>query len=223
MITPILLFAAFLLLLLTTLSVPIIKPIYLFQLVAQVNIILDSSIHGSANFGVWGYCISPVDVAVLGFNHDTAARCSKAHLGYTFDDTVATALHVNLFEDIISRTLTVVLVLHPIACILTFLALTASLFTLRRGASGKNRIPTFVALVVGIIAASMTTLAFLMDIILVAIVRQRVHNDTNGVLTLNWGNAVWMSLGATLAVWGAMVGAGIAICRCPRWRNRNAY
>lgn len=57
-ITPFLLLAAFLLLLLVTLSVPIIKAIYLFKLTAKVSGILDSGAGATARFGVWGYCVS---------------------------------------------------------------------------------------------------------------------------------------------------------------------
>lgn len=64
--TPILLFIAFLLLLLVSLSVPIIKSIYLFRIIANVSAgILDSSASGSVNFGVWGYCVSAIDVSCV--------------------------------------------------------------------------------------------------------------------------------------------------------------
>jgi len=59
-----LLLAAFIMLLLVTLSVPIIKTIYLFQLVAQDSIaFVDASASASATFGVWGYCISPLQAS----------------------------------------------------------------------------------------------------------------------------------------------------------------
>jgi hypothetical protein len=63
MLTLILLSVAFLLLLLISLSVPIIKSIYLFKLVAHVSGILNSSVNGNVKYGVWGYCISPIDVS----------------------------------------------------------------------------------------------------------------------------------------------------------------
>lgn len=110
-ITPSLLFVAFLLLLLVTLSVPIIKTIYLFNLSANVSTVLESA-SGSVKFGVFGYCTSGIDVGLVilldevvsvfltnvslcsGIISDsvTPAECSKAHLGYTFDSTVASAL-----------------------------------------------------------------------------------------------------------------------------------
>lgn len=63
-ITPLLLFIAWLLLLLVSVSVPITKTIYLFNLIANISSgILRSSATASAKFGVWGYCYSGVDVS----------------------------------------------------------------------------------------------------------------------------------------------------------------
>jgi hypothetical protein len=64
--TPVLLFAAFILLLLISLSVPIIKTIYLFKLSAHVSAgIIDSAVSGEVKFGAWGYCISPIQVSCV--------------------------------------------------------------------------------------------------------------------------------------------------------------
>jgi hypothetical protein len=63
--TPLLVFVAFLLLLLVTLSVPIIHTIYLFKLAADasVNNFIQASAHTTVRFGVWGYCTSGLDVS----------------------------------------------------------------------------------------------------------------------------------------------------------------
>jgi len=202
--TPILLFAAFILLLLISLSVPIIKTIYLFQLSAHVSAgIVDSAVSGFVKFGVWGYCISPVQVTVLGIHRNTAAECTKPSLGYTFDKAVGNALHVSGFENLISRTTTAALVLHPVACSLTFLALLVSLFMLRRS-SGTSRVFSALTTIFGGLAALVTTVVFLIDVSLVAIVKNRIDSSD---LTLNWGNAVWMALGATIAIWVSIAGA----------------
>jgi len=204
-VTPVLLFVAFLLLLLVSLSVPIAKTIYLFQLIANVSSgLLKSGASGSVKFGVWGYCFSGVDVSVLGSQHDTAAECSKVKLGYTFDQTLGSALHISGLENLISRALTVALVLNPVACGLTFLALIVSLGIARRGAS---RAASLSLLAVGILAGLITSIIFFIDIGLVASVRSKVKNDTSGDLQLNWGNAVWMVLVAALAIWASLIGA----------------
>ncbi|KAK7014948.1 actin cortical patch SUR7/pH-response regulator pali [Favolaschia claudopus] len=222
LLTPPLIFVAFLLLLLVTLSVPIIKDIFLFRLSAAASSgLLNSSASSSVVFGVFGYCTSGVDVRVAGVNHDTAAECSRRHLGYTFDDNVQTALRVSGLEDKnISKALTGVLALHPIVVALTFVTFLISLFMLRRGANGTSRLPSFIALGVGIFTAVLTTIVFLVDCILVAVVRHKVHQISDGILTLNWGNAVWMSLTAAILLWIANVGALAGVC-CGNKRRYN--
>lgn len=58
-ITPFFLFVAFLLLLLVSLSLPIIKSIFLFRLTANDTasfLHASASASGEVRFGVWGYC-----------------------------------------------------------------------------------------------------------------------------------------------------------------------
>lgn len=112
-------------------------------------------------------------------------------------------------RNLISRTTTAALVLHPIGmsrihfCItkvsdghlvpaagLTFLAFLISLFILRRGANGTSRFPSLITLGVGLLAAVLTTVVFLIDVIFVAVVRHKVKDASDGNLNLNWGNAV---------------------------------
>ncbi|KAF8969969.1 actin cortical patch SUR7/pH-response regulator pali [Flammula alnicola] len=222
--TPFLVFAAFVLLLLVSLSAPIIKPIYLFRLSGNVSSsLLKSGASGSVNFGVWGYCISGINVAVVGVNRQTDGQCSKTHLGYTFDSTVANALNANGLENIISRTTTSVLVLHPVTAGLAFLTLLISLFILRRGSNGTSRFPSLITMGLGSFTAFLTTVVFLIDVILVAVVRKRVRDATDGRITMVWGNAVWMTLGAAVALWLSTFGACCGILGCGRRRKRSTY
>lgn len=222
-ITPFFLFAAFLLQLLVSLSVPIIKTIYLFRLSLNASIsLLDTSASGTVRFGVWGYCISPVDVSIIGFDDDVSARCSKVALGYTFDDTVASALHVSDMENSISQAVSAALVMHTIACGLIFSALVPSLFIIRWRSNDIARIPSLTTLVSTIFAAIVTTVVFLIDVIFVATVRHRIDGEFPGILDLVWGNAVWMTLGATIALWIAFVGACAAVCVCRRSPKTNS-
>ncbi|KAH9484232.1 hypothetical protein JR316_0003712 [Psilocybe cubensis] len=57
------------------------------------------------------------------------------------------------------------------------------------------------------LTAFLTTVVFLIDVIVVAVVRARVRNATDDHLDLVWGNAVWMTLGAAVALWLALAGA----------------
>ncbi|KAJ7273613.1 actin cortical patch SUR7/pH-response regulator pali [Mycena haematopus] len=220
LLSPVFLFVAFLLLLLVTLSVPIIKTIFLFRLTASASSsLLDSSAGASVVFGVWGYCTSGVDVSIIGINHDTAAQCSKRHLGYTFDSTVAEVLHVSGLENDVSKALTGVLVLHPIVAAMTFATLLLSLFMLRRGPNGTSRLPSLLALIMGVFTAFLTTVVFLVDCIVVAVVRKKVHKASDGALNLTWGNAVWMTLVAAILLWIANVGSCAGVCGGNRRRT----
>jgi len=202
-VTPVLLFIAFFLLLLVSLSVPVIKSIFLFKLIANVGVgLLKSGVSGSVTFGVWGYCVSGVKVSVLGVQSSTAASCTKIKLGYTFDSTVSNALGVSGFENVISRILTAVLVINPVACGLAFLAFLVSLASLvRLGSSGFSRVASLFILMIGMLAAVITTIIFIIDVVLVASVRNKIKNETNGDLQLNFGSAVWLVLGALIAIW----------------------
>ncbi|GLB35057.1 putative SUR7/PalI family protein [Lyophyllum shimeji] len=210
-----LLFVAFLLLLLVTLSVPIIKSIFLFRLTANLgSSLLATGANATANFGVWGYCIPSINFAVMGIDRATASHCSGTHLGYTLDSDVANALHATNFENVISRTTTAALVLHPIAAALTLFAFLISLFIFRLPSNATSRLPAQCILSIGLLAVILTTVVFLIDVGFVAVVRSKVHDASRGHLALAWGNAVWMTLGATIALWLAMIQAGAAACAC---------
>ncbi|TFK42679.1 actin cortical patch SUR7/pH-response regulator pali [Crucibulum laeve] len=222
-IAPLLIFIAFILLLLVSLSAPIIKSIFLFRLAANVSSgLLNSNANGKVNFGVWGYCVSAIQVSVAGFDRSRGAQCSGTHLGYTIDETIASVLNADDIRNVLSRTTTAALVIHPIACGLTFLTFIISLFILRRGSNGTSRLPSLLTLGVGLTAALLTTVVFLIDVIFVAVVRHRVRDASDGNLTLTWGNAVWMTLGATVALWLAMVGACAGVCACGGRNRRKA-
>ena len=59
-----------------------------------------------------------------------------------------------------------------------------------RGSNGTSRLPSFITLGIGSLAAFLTTVVFLIDVILVAVIRKRVRNATDGDIDLVWGNAV---------------------------------
>lgn len=67
-ITPVLLIIAFVLLLLVSISVPVVKSIYLLKLTASASEGFGPvSVHASGNvdFGVWGYCISAIQASYV--------------------------------------------------------------------------------------------------------------------------------------------------------------
>lgn len=116
------------------------------------------------------------------------------------------------------------------ACGFAFLTLLTSLCIARRRAA------SFLTLGIGLFAALLTTVVFLIDVIFVAVAKSRVKSETDGLVTGDYGNAVrllpcrrlyhsrptdilmqcWMVLGATIALYGALVAACLTIFRGKR-------
>lgn len=216
-ITPCLTFTAFLLLLLVTLSVPIIHDIYLFRFTGHTTLpSLDAAASSVVRFGVWGYCISAIDLSVAGLRDDTAGGCSQARLGYKIDSTVEAALNASgINVTSINRALTAMVVLHPIACGFSFLTLLFSLFIARRR-TGISRGASFLTFGVGLFASLLTAFMFTVDMAFVAVVKHDIEVDTDGLVTGTWGNAVYMVLGATLALKGALMSTCLNLSRAKR-------
>ncbi|KAF6765112.1 actin cortical patch SUR7/pH-response regulator pali [Ephemerocybe angulata] len=216
---PFLFFSAFVLLLLVTLSAPIIDPIYLFRLSTSVGT-TGASGKGGINFGVFGYCISDLSTTIVGIDKTSNGRCSKPRLGYTLDSNVSRVLGTSGITDVIGRVTTAVFILNPIATGLAFIAFFFSLFMLRKGANGTARLPSFLTFGVGVLAALAATAAFVGNIVIVAIVRRRIRDDAGGAVNMTWGNGVWMTLAAMVALWLALIGAMCGICGFGGHRRR---
>lgn len=99
-----------------------------------------------------------------------------------------------------------------IACVLSFIFLLATIYHLaRRHTLAHSRRTAFCILFLGLLTALLSTIIFLIDVILVAIVRHRIKNDSDGIISLGWGNAVWMTLGATIVLWLALVSSALGV------------
>jgi uncharacterized membrane protein YozB (DUF420 family) len=126
---------------------------------------------------------------------------------------------VSGLENLFSRTITLVLILHPIACVLTFIALIISISNIWRRKKLSGRLPYLISLGAILLAAFITTIAFLVDVTFVAVIRKKLSNDTDGDLSLNYGNAVWMTVAAALTLWFATAAACTDVFACG-WRHR---
>ncbi|CCO28049.1 hypothetical protein BN14_02041 [Rhizoctonia solani AG-1 IB] len=201
---PFLVFAGFLLLLLVSLSIPIIKTISILNIAANLQTgATNTGISGGVKFGLWGYCVSEITASVFGFNQTRASSCSRTRLGYDIDNQLLQLLGLDDLNDIVSRGLTFVLVLHPIACGLAFLALLFALLLLFKPA----RLASAMALIFSVLAAIIATVAFAIDVALTTIARNKVRDATDGNLRVTYGAVPWMTLGAMIALWAATVGA----------------
>ncbi|KAI4527501.1 hypothetical protein K525DRAFT_217120 [Schizophyllum commune Loenen D] len=196
-ISPLLTFPAFILLLLVSLSTPIIKSIHLFSVTSELSTNVfgaDVGVSGYANFGVWGYCTSNIEIS-----------------------------GVSDLQDTISKVTTAALVLHPIACGLTFLAFLVSVLMVCRGRDGPARLPSICSLLWGIFAAVLTTAVFLIDIIFVAIVRNKVRDKSDDQVDLHFDAAIWMVLAAAVALWISLIGGCCGVCACGGRGRKEKY
>jgi len=213
-ITPFILFVSWLLSLLVSLSVPIIHSIFLWDLKLHASAdVLDfasADVAGDIKFGLWGYCVSQIKGSVLGFSDSTDAECSRASVGLHVDPTLAKLLDIQDAENTINSTLTAVLVLHPVTCALTFLALLAAIHAAVR----PSRRGSLLTMIVAGLAALIGTIVFFIDVAVVAMSEKDLKKATDDILDITWGNAVWLALGAIIGLWAACVGSCFAICAC---------
>ncbi|KAG8978465.1 hypothetical protein FRC05_010710 [Tulasnella sp. 425] len=226
--TPLLFFIAWLFLLLVTLSVPIIKSLNLFHINANVSVgvsIATATAKVAINYGIFGYCTSALNIQAGPFSENSPAECSPKKLGYTIDPTVQkllSAVNADDLVDVINKALTFVLVLHPIACAFTFIALLLALLAAFRANVSKSRFPSIAASAFGVFAALLTTIVFIVDVVFVSIVKSKLKNHTDGAATANYGAAVWLVLVAALLLWVASVLACCGVFRTRRARRAEA-
>ncbi|KAH7329828.1 SUR7/PalI family-domain-containing protein [Rhizoctonia solani] len=201
---------AWVLLLLVSISLPIIKPIYILEVDAVTTPSVQTSIATSIRFGVWGMCLGFYRFGPDGASWDDAGACTPPRLGYTPDDAVLQLTGQKDLAKIALKALMGILILHPIACGLVFLSLIASLVTTWHPVRALN-VTSLIAVILSAVAA---TIVFVIDIVLIPIARQKVEEATKGALTVALGNAAWMTLGAVVALWLGVIGASIIACGC---------
>jgi len=212
-------FAAFLLLLLTSLSLPIIKSIKLFDisLDADTSSFLNSGVEGGISFGVWGYCVSDVVVQVVGLDHTTSGYCTPPRLGYKIDSRVTQLLRIDL-ADSLDDALTLPLVLHPIICGFVFLVVIFVAVTALRQHRGLG----ICTLLLAGFALVLTMISFIIDICLVAITRSRVTRVSNN-LHVGWGAIPWMVLVAAICLMIGCVTFFLSFLKNRRSRKNETY
>ncbi|KDQ20068.1 hypothetical protein BOTBODRAFT_102054 [Botryobasidium botryosum FD-172 SS1] len=209
-IPPFFLFAAFLLSLLVSLSMPIIKAVYLFEITSQIDDAPITSVASSIRFGLWGWCAGAQEPQGPKYVHD--AVCSETRLGYDVDPALLQLTGYPSLAQAVLKGLTVVLILHPVACGITFFSFLLSLLVACRP-STPHAIP-IITLVLSIFPLFITTIAFGIDLGLVLICRSRVSSATGGSLTVRWGNGVWMTCAAWICLWISLFGLSAVACYC---------
>ncbi|CAK7223086.1 hypothetical protein SCUCBS95973_005058 [Sporothrix curviconia] len=176
-----LLFAATILLLVATISAPVVNSISLLKV--EVNDASSSGSNPALTFGTFGYC---------SINTGGADACSPKKVGYN-PAAVVTAADVSTSfstaaEDS-TKALTRVMILHPIATGVAFIA-----FLL---AVGAGVIGSFLGAFVSLITFIITAVALICDFVLFHTIKDHV-NDSNSNATAKYGAAIWLVLVAAI-------------------------
>lgn len=214
------LFAAFALLFVVSLSAPVLKPIYILEIISNVPPnVPKTSVATQVRFGLWGWCAGAFEFSSGDAKFVQNAVCSKPpQLGYEVDPILLNLTGQPELAQTVVKGLTYILILHPIACGLTLITSLSSLyFTLRP--STVHAVP-IVTLLLNIVPTLLTTLVWVIDLVLVLIARSRVAAATNNALVVNWGNGTWLTFAAMVALWAGIVGLSIVSCYCCGWGSR---
>jgi len=203
----ILLAIAFLLFLLVAISIPLVKTIYLLKINAAQNPNQPATgVASTIKLGVWGFCATSVLDGATQFG-----QCYGPKLGYTVPADVVSLLKLpSAVVDILLAVVAAVLVLHPIAAGLSFLAFLNSLFL------GSHGVSIF-ALIWSIATALISTIVFVVDLVIVVIAKSKVKGIRGTIgqnITVDWGNAVWMMLVGVIFTWTAVFLLSARACYC---------
>jgi len=185
-----LIFAAFVLLLVTSTSSPVINDLSLLK----VTLTNSSDIrHSSVTFGSFGHCV--LDVAPASTDQDS---CSKSTIGYKpavimtqIDDT-----HFSTASRDTVDSLTNAMILHPIGCGVAFIAFLLAL--------GAGFIGSIFAAIVAALAWIITVVVMAIDFALFAIIKHHVNDDGTGSHA-KYGPAMWTTVAAMICLFLGMV------------------
>jgi len=200
-----LLFAAFVLLLVTSISSPVINDLSILK----VTLTNSSDLrHSSVTFGSFGHCI--LDAAPASTDQDS---CSKSTIGYKPAVIMTEIDHTNFSRA--SRdsadSLTNAMILHPIACAIAFIAFLLAL--------GAGVIGSVFSALVAAVAWLVTLVIMAIDFALFGIIKNHVNSDGSGSHA-KYGPAMWTCLAAMICLFFGMI-IVFFTCFSSRMQRRN--
>ncbi|CAL1704897.1 unnamed protein product [Somion occarium] len=214
LVTPVLLLCSFILLLLTCLSAPIIPIVDFFRL-TTVPTRGQRSPQATMYYGLAGYCLIS-KLPFRGAHSDTV--CVDTGIGYSLTAPTQLPMGPSFAVNAMKRSLSTSLVLNPVACGVTFVAFVVSLFGFRTKSYKPSRFVQTAVLTTTILAALLTTTAFVVDAMVASHVQNRINSNT-AQLSVDWGSAVWITLSALFVTWSATITSSADMVGC--WgRNR---
>lgn len=131
--------------------------------------------------------------------------CSRSRVGYS-PAAVMSAIDGTQFSDYAedtTRVLTRVMILHPIACGLNFIAFLLAL--------GAGVLGSLFASLVALIAFLATAIACIIDFVLFSIIRSNVNDNERAGSDASYGAAAWTTLVSAVC---SLVGAVVVFFAC---------
>jgi hypothetical protein len=188
------LLAACVLLIITTITAPVIKDLAILRVNLQNG--------DTVNFGTFGYCVLS----------ESGNSCTKSRIGYSpvpFLDSIGAGDYGSASENT-AKALTRVMVLHPVACGLAFLAFLASL--------GASIIGSLCAALMSSVAWLVTLVVLITDFVAWGIVRKKVNDDGNSGARFEVG--IWTLLAAFVLLFLGTVLELLTCCSGRRDKKR---
>ncbi|KAK1081364.1 hypothetical protein LTR33_004749 [Friedmanniomyces endolithicus] len=200
-----LLFLSAILLLVATISAHVIPDISMLRVtLTNVTDIRNTSV----SFGSFGYCV--LDVPPIQTDQDW---CGSRHIGYQPADIMAKIDHTPFSEMSagFSDGLTRVMILHPIACALAFIAFCCSL--------GSGIIGSLIGASVGFLAWILTLVSVAVDFSIWGTIKKHVNNDGSGSVA-HYGPGIWVVLAALVTLFFGLIIVFFTCCAAQREKKR---
>jgi len=200
-------FISAILLLITTISAPVIADIAILK----VTLTNSSNIrHSSVTFGSFGHCI--LDVAPAATDQD---YCTKKMIGYKPAEIMAAidGNSVNAVGAHVANGLTNAFVLHPVACGLAFIAALCAL-----GGAIGSLIGSFIAILAWIV----TLVVMVIDFVAFGIIKDHVNKDGKGSHAF-YSVGMWTTLAAFILLFLGTIIVFITCCTRRRKERSGTY
>ncbi|KAF9446906.1 hypothetical protein P691DRAFT_156608 [Macrolepiota fuliginosa MF-IS2] len=198
-------------LLVVSLSVPLLRASWIFRLRANVD-----GVARFVEFGIWGYCLNSTEEN----SRNTAAtfpQCTRKMLGWTIGPEVVAFLQASRSVQTAPTNMeTSLLVVYPAsaALVLITFGLALSVYvagkTTAKTSIGSLQHPKYLGtqFCLGCLTALTTFFVLLVHLELVTSVKKAVRaqlNSGNETLRTEWGNATWLCLAALVSLCGNII------------------
>jgi len=200
-----LLFVSAILLLITTISAPVVNDIAILKVMLTNKTEIRNS---SVTFGTFGHCV--LDVAPDNTDQD---YCYPKVIGYNPADIMAQIEGTSFSTSAVDTTkgLTRVMILHPVACGLAFIAFLLAL--------GAGFFGSITAAVVAGLTWVITLVVMAIDFALFGVIKNHVNNDGSGS-SAYYSTGMWTILVAMITLFLGMCIMLFTCCSARRHRNQ---